>query len=124
GGVRVGRGVSSDGLVEDLWGEGAPGSAAHAVQVYVSQLRKALGPAAIVTRATGYALELEPEQLDLRRFERLAEEGRETLRGGDATAAAAAFRAALALRRGPALADFTFEPFAQLEIARLEELAL
>src|SRR5439155_8079263 len=108
--LHLGEAVSVDRLVEDLWGEDAPGSAAHAIQVYVSQVRKALGPArrVLATRGPGYALELAPEQVDVDLFSGLVDEGR--------------FREALALWRGSALADFTYEPFAQGEIARLEEL--
>jgi DNA-binding SARP family transcriptional activator len=108
--LHIGEVVSVDRLVEALWGEEAPDSAAHAVQVYVSQLRKALGVAGelLARRSPGYALELRPEQVDVYRFERLVDEGRH--------------REALALWRGRALADFTYEPFAQIEIARLEEV--
>ena len=116
-----GRVVSVDRLVEALWPGDAPETAPHAIQVYVSQLRKALGPV-IATRAPGYVLELEPDDVDVHRFAHLAEEGRVALQGDDTAAAETALREALALWRGPALADFAYEPFAQTEIARLEEL--
>ena len=119
--LEPGRVVSVDRLVEALWPGDPPETAAHAVQVYVSQLRKALGPV-IATRAPGYVLELKPEQVDTHRFARLAQEGRVALEGGDAASAEVALREALALWRGPALADFLYEPFAQAQIARLEEL--
>jgi class 3 adenylate cyclase len=119
--LEPGRVVSVDRLVESLWPGEAPETAAHAVQVYVSQLRKALGPV-IATRAPGYELELDPERVDVHRFFRLAQEGRAALEGGDPTSAEGALREALALWRGPVLADFLYEPFAQTEIARLEEL--
>ena len=119
--LEAGRVVSVDQLVEALWPGDPPETAAHAVQVYVSQLRKALGHV-IATRASGYGLELEPERIDLHRFSRLAQEGRAALEGGDSASAEGALRDALALWRGPALADFLYEPFAQAEIARLEEL--
>jgi DNA-binding SARP family transcriptional activator len=115
------RVVSVDRLVEALWPGDTPDTAGHAVQVYISQLRKALGPV-IATRGPGYELELDPERIDLHRFARLAQEGRVALGVDDAAAAEAALRGALALWRGPALADFLYEPFAQTEIARLEEL--
>ena len=118
------RVVSVDQLVEILWPGEPPDTAAHAVQVYVSQLRKALGTEAIARRAPGYVLELDPGRVDVNRFARLADEGRQSLAAGDAAGAATALREALALWRGPALADFTYEPFAQTEIARLEELRL
>src|SRR5947209_8435410 len=114
--------VSADRLIEELWGEQTPDSGRTALQVRVSQLRKALGEAGglVTTRAPGYVMRVETEQLDLTRFERLV---------GEADAAApsvAAFklREALALWRGPPLADFAFESFAQPVIARLEELRL
>ena len=119
--LEPGRVVSVDRLVEALWPGEPPETAAHAVQVYVSQLRKALGPV-IATRAPGYVLELDPEHVDVHLFSRLAQEGRAALEGGEAAAAEVALREALALWRGPALADFVYEPFAQTQIARLEEL--
>ena len=119
--LEPGRVVSVDRLVEALWPGDPPETAAHAVQVYVSQLRKALGPV-IATRAPGYELEVAPERVDVHRFARLAQDGRAALEGGDAAAAEGALRDALALWHGPALADFLYEPFAQTEIARLEEL--
>ena len=117
------RVVSVDRLVEALWPGDPPETAAHAVQVYVSQLRKALGPV-IATRAPGYELELAPERVDLHRFARLAQDGRGALDGGEPVSAEGALREALALWRGPALVDFLYEPFAQTEIARLEELRI
>jgi DNA-binding SARP family transcriptional activator len=120
--LEVGRVVSVDRLVEDLWPGPTPDTASHAIQVYVSQLRKALGAEVISRRATGYALELEADRVDLHRFVRLANEGRATLAAGNRAEAATILGDALALWRGPALADFTYEPFTQAEIARLEEL--
>ena len=119
--LEPGRVVSADRLIEALWPGDPPETAGHAVQVYVSQLRKALGPA-IATRAPGYELEVDPERIDVHRFTRLAQEGRAALVGEDAIAAEGALREALGLWRGPALADFLYEPFAQTEIARLEDL--
>jgi len=120
--LEPGHVVSVDSLVEALWPGETPDTAAHAVQVYVSQLRKTLGADVLPRRAPGYALELEPERIDLHRFVSLASDGRETLVAGDPASAATVLREALALWRGPALADFLYEPFAQTEIARLEEL--
>jgi DNA-binding SARP family transcriptional activator len=94
------------------------------VQVYVSRLRKTLGDGIVLTRRPGYLLGVEREQVDVTRFERLVREGREVFATGDAGSAASCFGEALALWRGPALADFAYEPFAQAEIARLEELRL
>ena len=119
--LEPGRVVSVDRLVEALWPGDPPETSSHAIQVYVSQLRKALGPV-IATQAPGYVLELPAERIDVHRFTRLAHEGRGALEGGDPVAAEGALREALALWRGPALADFLYEPFAQTDIARLEEL--
>ncbi len=118
--------VSSDRLIDELWGE-LPETGANALQARVSKLRKSLAPVAgeiLLTRAPGYLLEVGPGELDVERFERLAGEGRRALAQGDAAGAATTLREALALWRGPTLADFAYEPFAQGEIARLEEARL
>ncbi len=121
--LHLGETVSIDRLIDDLWGERPSVKAKHTVQEYVSQLRKELGQAALVRRPPGYALELEEERVDLSRFALRAADGRALLER-DPESAAAVLREALALWRGPALAEFTFEPFAQIDIARLEELRL
>src|SRR6266511_5927609 len=82
------RTVSVQRLVDDLWGEDMPESAPKMVQIYVSHLRKLLPGGVLLTQAPGYRVEVEPEALDLTRFGRLREEGREALEAGDATAAA------------------------------------
>lgn len=115
--------VSTDRLIDELWGEEPPASAKAVLQGYVSHLRKEIG-AALVTRAPGYALEVVGEELDLRRFEALLGQGREALASSRPDLAAERIREALALWRGPALADFAYEPFAQAAIVRLEELRL
>ena len=112
--------VSSDTLIHGLWGEHAPKTAGTALQVYVSNLRKLLPPERLETRTPGYMLRVEPEELDLARFERLAAKAN----GGGPKAAATALDEALALWHGQPLADFASEPFAQAEIARLEELRM
>src|SRR6516165_7645870 len=103
--------VSSDRLIDELWGEQSPESERTALQVRMSQLRKALGAAGalIVTQPPGYVMRLEPQQLDLHRFERLVEEADKA----EPTVAAGKLREALGLWRGPALADFEYESFAQ-----------
>ena len=108
--LNANRVVSSDRLTEALWGERAPGTAQKALQVYVSHLRKALGRDRILTRAPGYELRVEAGELDLERFQSLVEGER--------------LVEALRLSRGTPLADFAYEPFAQHEIARLQELVL
>ena len=112
--------VSTDRLHAELWGDAAPVTAAKSIQVYVSRLRKELGADRLTTRAPGYVLHVDAAELDLARFERLREEARRA----EPTAAARKLREALALWRGGALADLAYEPFAQIEIARLEELRL
>jgi WD40 repeat protein/DNA-binding SARP family transcriptional activator len=112
--LNVGSAVSAERLIDGLWGEKPPATAAKMVQVYVSQLRKALAAggdgAEILTRAHGYELRLGPGEVDVRRFERLV--------------AAGAPREALTLWRGAALHDLADAPFAAVEIRRLEELRL
>ena len=122
--LNRGRVVSVDRIVDELWGDSAPASARHMVEVYVSKLRGLLGPHALTTRSPGYVLQLEPEALDVDRFEGLIADGEEALAAGDPEAAAARFTGGLGLWRGSPLADFTFEPFTQSEIARLEERKL
>ena len=122
--LEANRPVSLDRLVEALWGEQPPRSATAVVKNRVSQLRKLLAPAELRTEPSGYLLRVEPDQLDLHRFEQLAREGREALTIGRSAWAATLLTQALSLWRGPALADFAYEAFAQGEIARLEELRL
>jgi len=110
-------------LVDDLWGEDVPNSAAKMVQIYVSQLRKVLPDGVLRTQPPGYRVEVEPEALDLGRFSRVRTQGRAALEAGDARTAAALLADALGLWRGPALAEFS-EPFARVEGAHLEELRL
>ena len=113
--------VSSDRLVDELWGD-AEGS--KALQVAVSRLRKVIGRDVLVTRPPGYQLRVEPGQLDLHRFEQLVADGRAALAADNPGAASLTLREALALWRGPPLADLTFESPLQTELARLEELRL
>lgn len=123
--LHRGEVVSTDRLIDALWGERASPTAAKTVQVYVSNLRKALGEGLLVTRGRGYMLQTAPGQTDVDRFEALVAQGREALeQEGDALTAAAVLRQALGVWRGPALADFAYEPFAHAEIARLEESRL
>ncbi len=119
--LHRGEVVSSDRLIDALWGERATETAAKTVQVYVSNLRKALGDGLVVTRGGGYALEADRCEVDVERFEALVAEGRRALGLGDGRAAGQRLREALALWRGPPLADFAYEGFAQGTIARLEE---
>lgn len=120
-GLHAGRTVSTARLVDELWGEDVPETAVKMVQIYVSQLRKALPPGILRTRPPGYVLELDPERIDVHRFERLLRSGREARTAGDHERASTLLREALALWRGPALAEFD-EPFAAAEWPRLAEL--
>ena len=123
--------VPADRLIDELWGEQPPVNAAKTVQVHVSRLRQSLdrgrpaGPeSVIVTRGGGYLVRVEPDDLDLHRFERLVDEARGLRARGLPADASERLRDALSLWRGPALADFTYESFAQTAIARLEEIRL
>ena len=118
--LNANRVVASERLVELLWGERPPPTAATALHGHISSLRKALGPDVIATRPPGYVLQAEPGDVDLDRFERLRAEARDALERGDARHAAERLRAALALWRGEALGDIGFEPFAQAEATRLD----
>ena len=122
--VNANRVVSRDQLIDSLWGERPPESARGSIEAYVSRLRKVLhadGEHILVTRAPGYLLKVGFEELDLDRFERLVEEGRRSLANEEPERAAALLDEALSLWRGRPLADVEFEPFAQIEVARLEE---
>jgi DNA-binding SARP family transcriptional activator len=116
--------VSADRLIDELWAEDSPEHAHAALRVNVSRLRKALPHTVIATRSPGYAIRVEPDELDLHRFERLVNEGRNLLARGLATDASNRLRDALSLWRGPALGDFSYESFARAAIARLEEVRL
>jgi DNA-binding SARP family transcriptional activator len=122
--ARAGAVVSRDRLVDELWDDAPPPSAVNVLQTYVSHLRKALPPGRLVTRPPGYVLEVEPGELDLHSFERLAEEGTRALADGDAQTAFERLSTALGLWRGPALGNVTESAFARVEAARLEELRL
>ena len=123
--VRAPEPISRDRLIDELWGERPPASAAHAVQVYASGIRKALRPAgdAVAVRSSpaGYVLEIEAERIDARRFERLIEAGQRALTD-DPAGARDSFERALGLWRGRPLAEFEQFEFARLEADRLEEL--
>lgn len=128
--VRAGRVVSLDQLIDDLWPAGPPTRAAATVQVFVSDLRRALEPdrprgtppRLLVTSAPGYVLRT--DAVDALEFARLAAAGRAALDDEDAERAAELLGRAEALWRGAALADVADEPFARAEAARLEELRL
>ena len=130
--LRAGQVVSKDRLFEVLWGPEPPASAAATLQSHASHLRDALepgrqaaGPSVVQAREPGYLLAVDPERsVDAVVFERLATEGRRALVEEAWSHAAAKLEGALGLWRGEVLAEFSFEPFAQAEIARLGELRL
>ena len=114
--------LSNERLIDELWGESPPGNALKTLQVHVSRLRKELAPGVLVTREHGYELQLDVDELDAHRFEGLLEDARGELAAGNPDRALAALERSLALWRGAPLADLAYEPFAQTEIARLEDL--
>jgi DNA-binding SARP family transcriptional activator len=125
--------LATSRLIDEIWGEDAPQTAAKVVQNTVSQLRKLLETEearrsgsyeVLVKRPAGYELRIDPDRIDARRFERLVEEARHALRDGDAASAAATLREGLELWRGPVLADAADTPFVGAASARLEELRL
>src|SRR5215469_17173022 len=116
--------VPSEQILVDLWGEDVPPSAANALQAAISRLRRLLPPSRLVTTGPGYMLRIFPAELDIAQFEQLIFEGRDALADGEAAEAVQLLDQARTLWRGPPLADFRYEPFAQAEIARLEELQL
>ncbi|MDX6475688.1 MAG: hypothetical protein QOH95_1199 [Gaiellaceae bacterium] len=118
--LRAGETVSSERLVNEIWGEQPPRTAGTSLQNAVSQLRKVLGPDVLVTKSPGYRLAIEPDQLDLGRFERLLREAR----AAQGPERARLLGEAVALWHGPALADSELETFALGEAQRLEELRL
>ena len=127
--LSANRVVSRERLVGELFADQSVNSADHALRNQVSRLRKALSAASgdeprLVARAPGYLLRVEPGELDLERFERLVTEARELLVSGKPAPAAESLRAAERLWEGRPLADLEFEPFARIEVERLEELRL
>jgi DNA-binding SARP family transcriptional activator len=118
--LEPGRIVSVDRLIDALWGENPPRTATTSLQNFISQLRKTLGAEVLETKPPGYRLRVRPGELDVDRFRVLVE----SARGADPQTRAEKLRHALALWRGPALADLAYEGFAQPHIAHLEELRL
>ena len=121
--------ISSERLIDELWGDEPPATAAKALQVHVSRLRKALagaegsgGAGVVVTRAHGYQLQIDLDQLDAHRFERLLAEGRSEVAADRPERALPVLEEAVSLWRGPPLADLAYEPFVQAETSRLEDL--
>jgi predicted ATPase/DNA-binding SARP family transcriptional activator len=132
--IHAGEMVSADRLIDGLWGGDLPANPANALQVVVSRIRRALEASRdpespgdrterLITRKPGYLLDVDPEELDARRFGRLVEEARRAA-PADHSRRSALLGEALGLWRGPALAEFALEDFAREEVARLEEARL
>jgi predicted ATPase/DNA-binding SARP family transcriptional activator len=128
--LHANQDVTSDQLIEMLWGQLAPRSAAKSLQVHVSRLRQALRDRGdgeerrLATTDAGYRLRVAADELDAKRFERLAGEINDLVTAGQWDAAADAVAKAMKLWRDSPLSDFAYESFAQPEIARLDELHL
>src|SRR5215208_3996638 len=127
--LRANQPVSPDVLIDELWGERPPPSAAHTLQAYVSRLRPSFRAAGVeddrlVTRAAGYVLRVEFGELDLHRVEQLAEDGRRALSAGSPERATAKLSEALSLCSGPPLADLAFDGFARVDAEQLDERRL
>ena len=122
--LRAGKPVSVDTLTEAVWDGGAPASSGSVLRLYIAQVRRALPPGRLVTKAPGYQLDLEDGELDAARFELLFADGRQALEGGNVRLARTLFGRALDLWRGEALADLAASSFARDEAARLDGLHL
>jgi len=128
--LRANQVVSVDRLLDELWGEQPPPQAIAALHAYVSHLRRALEPnrpprapaTLLVSKAPGYLLVVDRDRYDVTRFEDSVRNGTALLAAGGAAQAHHALSAALDLWRGPAIAEFASEPFAQPDAVRLEEL--
>ncbi|MBW3607656.1 MAG: tetratricopeptide repeat protein [Actinobacteria bacterium] len=124
--IHADRAVAGDDLMEMVWGEHVPAGGLKTLHVLIARLRKALGEDGDLLRTTGggYLLAVDRGAVDAALFEQRVDDARRALGAGDARRAAKLLREALAMWRGPALADVAYEPFAQAEIRRLEELRL
>ena len=122
--LERGRVVPRDRLVDALWSDRPPSSANGSLQVYVHGLRRTLGSERVVTVGTGYRIHLEPGELDVEQFEQLVERAGRALEQGTPAAALEDVDAALALWRGPPLADLRDQPAVAGAAAHLDELRL
>ncbi|MFI1169222.1 BTAD domain-containing putative transcriptional regulator [Streptomyces sp. NPDC020801] len=129
--VRLGRVVPTELLVEELWGDGAPRHAVATLQSHVSHLRRALHTGAgtgqlsvLRHRTPGYVLDLDPEQVDACRFERLVTDGRRLLEQRDPRTAHARLTEALGMWRGSPYAEFDSHPPLSDECTRLQQIRL
>ena len=122
--LQRGRPVSADRLIDLLWGDGQAANPANALQAQIGQLRRTLGPAAILTTEAGYALAAGPGEVDVVRFEQLVAKGQRLAADDEMAPASAALGEALRLRRGEPLAEFTHAGFLDAKRAHLDELTL
>ena len=122
--LQRGQPVSAGRLIDLLWGDGQAANPANALQAQIGQLRRTLGPAAILTTEAGYALAAGPDEVNVVRFEQLVAKGRRLAADGEMAPAATALGEALRLRRGEPLAEFTYASFFDAERAHLDELTL
>ena len=122
--IHPNESLATDRLIDELWSEEPPPTAAKIIQNHVSQLRRVLGDDRLQTLARGYALRVGAKELDVDRFRQRLADGRTAQAAGDPERASLLLREALAMWHGPPLAEFTYEPFAHHEIGRLEELRL
>jgi LuxR family maltose regulon positive regulatory protein len=122
--LQRGQPVSAYRLIDLLWGDGQAANPANALQAQIGQLRRTLGPAAILTTEAGYALAAGPDEVDVVRFEQLVAKGQRLAADGEMAPASAALGEALRLRRGEPLAEFTNAGFFDAERAHLDELTL
>ncbi|HEX2577217.1 MAG TPA: BTAD domain-containing putative transcriptional regulator [Aquihabitans sp.] len=116
--------VSDDRLIEELWGDDQPANPANSLQAQVSQLRRVLGREVVARRGPGYALRMDPLDVDAGHLDALVAQARAAAADGDHRGAAQRYRAALALVRGPILANLADHDFAREAAARLDELLL
>jgi LuxR family maltose regulon positive regulatory protein len=122
--LQRGQPVSADRLIEALWGDGQAANPANALQAQIGQLRRTLGPAAILTTEAGYALAAGPDEVDVVHFEQLVAKGQRLAADGEMEPASVALGEALRLRRGEPLAEFIYAGFFDAERAHLDELTL
>ena len=122
--LQRGQPVSADRLIDTLWGDGQAANPANALQAQIGQLRRTFGAAAIVTSDAGYALDVQPDQVNVVRFEQLVAKGRRLAADGELASASATLAEALGLRRGEPLAEFAYAGFFDAERTRLDELTL
>ena len=120
--LRRGEALSAETLIEAVWGDARPESAPNLLRLYISQLRRALPDDRLATRRPGYALAVEPGELDAEAFEALLADGRRARAEGNARLARSLLSRALRLWRGAAFAGLAGEPFLAGEAARLDAL--